>query len=208
MSEPLRPADFAALVASEIAAAVAAVYTGENAAITKLIVKVGEPASTFDDVSWLAELTVDPRSIGHGVSRGHDAPTLRIPRQIAELPVSAISGVSAAWSETLARVEIVSVGDLAGADQRTLARLEKRTRSRRIFTLASRARLCALGPIPVVKDPTLAVRDAIAMESSDLARNLALDGSSVAVFHDALSRLTSALDAAVLDQMTLAWLPN
>jgi hypothetical protein len=208
MTQRLRPVDIATLVTSEVAAAIAATDTGEFAVVTKLVVKAGEPAASFDDVSWLAEITLDPRAIRQktpGV-HGYEVSKRRIPSQIAALPASAISGVSTAWSELLGNLGIVSLGDLARTDQPTLARLAMDTRSRRIFTLAARARLCALSPLPTVADLNMAVSEAITLETSDLTRDLELDDPGVVVLFDALSRLTSALDAAVLDRMTLAWL--
>jgi hypothetical protein len=208
MTQRLRSADIATLVTSEVAAAIAATDTGEFVVVTKLVVKVGEPAASFDDISWLAEITLDPRVIRQEApgTRGYEVSKRRIPCQIAVLPASAISGVSTAWSEILASLDIVSLGDLARADQPTLTLLAMKTRTRRIFALAARARLCALSPLPTVADLNMTVSDAITLESSDLTRGLALDELGVVVLFDALSRLASALDAAVLDRMTLAWL--
>ena len=210
MTHRLGPADIATLVTSEVAAAIAATDTGGVAVVTKLVVKVGEPAASFDDVSWLAEITLDPRVVRQNPpgTDEYEVSKRRIPSQIAALPVSAISGVSTAWSEMLESVGIVSLKGLARADQPTLVLLATSTRSRRIFTLAARARLCALIPLPTVAGLDMTVSDAITFEPSDLTRGLALDEPGDRVLFDTLSRLASALDVAVLDRMTLAWLTS
>lgn len=206
MSTPLQPADIAALVTSEVAAAVATADTGGYATVTKVVVRVGEPAASFDDVSWQVELTVDPRERRGQVLDGRRATTARIPAAIADMPVSAISGVSSAWSGKLASVGIVSIGDLARVDHRVLARLAHADRSRRVFTLASRARLCALEFVPPITNPELTIRAAIALSPADLAQSLGLDEPGSIALTDVLSRLIAALDAVVLDEMVLDWL--
>lgn len=159
------------------------------------------------------EVEVDLRAGAGPRARVRDGGWDPVPRPpslldvFGDQPVAAVKGAGPAWSKRLGAAGVATVGDLAAAPAADIARLVRRSRSRRPLELHVKARLLEvaapwLPPSPADEQPLWDLAGAAPAELRRLiGRSATRDADRLAAL---LARLVTALDAAVLRSATLA----
>lgn len=204
------PAELAALVAREADAGVAGALRALDAAgvlsVEQVVGRIGSrPASEstpWEDIVWQAEVVMRPTGVLRQLPTEPGQPSgVDVSDVVAGLPVRALRGVGARWSELLASRGIRTIADLASTTPSSLAAWSRETDGGYAVQLVARARTCA-GPWPVV-DPSDS-RSVLEVSESDPGDTGGWPPRSRAEAHllwSSCVRLRAAIDDSVLDRV-------